>query len=549
MGDARALPHSEQAPAANAAPAVQWVDAVDSLLSDPVLSEDFAGLGDTALVDLISRLEKMKGTVAAAQARAETAFHVSQLELQENQGVERKDLGRGIGDQIALARRITPKRASEELTLHRILTGTLPRTLDLLSRGEISDWAAREMAKNVLVLSDEDRADIDAELAEKLPEITPRHAGKLARAMADRIDPEAAMRRNSRAVANRHVSLAPAPDGMSILRAVLPVQAGVATLKSLTDAAASAHAGGDERSRGQLMSDTLVERATGITSVEDIGVEIALLMTDRTLLAGESETAWIEGHPVPGPVARHLALGAPADTDNDTGSDTGADRAPDLDAGSASPARPSRPGASASSGSDPSPRSGPPPGKNAPPAGDGPPCNEPPLVEGLPPEPPPTPGEFRAKRWIRRLYTDSVTQELTYMDPRRRTFVGTARRFILHRDQSCRTPWCDSPIRHADHIVRAADGGPTTPENGAGVCERFNYVVEMPGWSKATLTDPTSGRDALTITTPTGHRYSSLPPALGTPVRQPGRPDDASTGRGRAEEPGQQPPDTDSSAA
>lgn len=509
-------PADENAPTAHTAAAVQWVDAVDSLLADPVLVEDFAGLEDSVLVDVISRLEKMKGTVAAAQAQAETEFYGSQLELQERQGVQRKDLGRGIGDQIALARRITPKRASEELTLNRILTSTLPRTLDLLSRGEISDWTAREMAKNVLVLDDADRADIDAELAERLPEVTPRHAGKLARAMADRIDPEAAVHRNSRAVANRHVSLAPAPDGMSILRAVLPVQAGVATVKALADAAASAKAAGDERSRGQLMSDTLVERATGISSVEDIGVEIALLMTDYTLLAGQSETAWIDGHPIPGLVARHLALGAPADTD--TGADSDAE----------------------SSAMFSTPRSG------APPREDLPSGHDPPPGEGFAPDPQPTSGKVSSKRWIRRLYTDPVTQELKYMDPRRRPFVGNARRFVLHRDQTCRTPWCDSPIRHTDHIVRAADGGPTAPENGAGVCERFNYVVEMPGWNKATLTDPTKGRDVLAITTPTGHRYSSLPPALRMPTRRRRRPDNPSSGQGAAEEPGPQPPDTGS---
>lgn len=512
-------PADETAPAAYTAAAVQWVDAVDSLLADPVLAEDFAGLEGSVLVDVISRLEKIKGPVAAAQAHAETEFHGSQLELQERQGVTRKDLGRGIGDQIALARRITPKRASEELTLNRILISTLPCTLDLLSRGEIGAWTAREMAKNVLVLNDEDRSDIDAELAERLPEVTPRHAGKLARAMADRIDPEAAVHRNSRAVANRHVSLAPAPDGMSTLRAVLPVQAGVATLKALADAAASAKASGDERSRGQLMSDTLVERATGVASTEDIGVEISLLMTDHTLLAGQSETAWIDGHPIPGLIARHLALGAPAETDAAAGSD------PEPSARSSFP------------------------GGGAPLRGDPRSSHDPPPGEGPDPGSQLASGEFNSKRWIRRLYTDPVTQELTYMDPRRRAFVGNTRRFILHRDQTCRTPWCDSPIRHADHVVRAADGGPTAPDNGAGVCERFNYVVEMPGWDTATLTEPTKGREVLAITTPTGHRYSSLPPALGTPRRRPTRPGDTSNAQGAAEEPGPQPSDTGSSAA
>ncbi len=39
--------------------------------------------------------------------------------------------------------------------------------------------------------------------------------------------------------------------------------------------------------------------------------------------------------------------------------------------------------------------------------------------------------------------------------------------FIDLRDQTCRTPWCDAPVRHHDHVVPAADGGPTSEANGA----------------------------------------------------------------------------------
>jgi hypothetical protein len=39
------------------------------------------------------------------------------------------------------------------------------------------------------------------------------------------------------------------------------------------------------------------------------------------------------------------------------------------------------------------------------------------------------------------------------MDSRARLFPAGLRRFILARDDACRTPYCDAPSRHHDHIV------------------------------------------------------------------------------------------------
>lgn len=42
------------------------------------------------------------------------------------------------------------------------------------------------------------------------------------------------------------------------------------------------------------------------------------------------------------------------------------------------------------------------------------------------------------------------------MDSRARLFPAGLRRFIRARDDTCRTPYCDAPIRHLDHIVPPA---------------------------------------------------------------------------------------------
>ena len=68
--------------------------------------------------------------------------------------------------------------------------------------------------------------------------------------------------------------------------------------------------------------------------------------------------------------------------------------------------------------------------------------------------------------YLRRLLTGPVDGTVMAIDSRRRLFDGTARRFLDARDQTCRMPACDAPIRHHDHITRHTDGGPTSPTNG-----------------------------------------------------------------------------------
>ena len=113
--------------------------------------------------------------------------------------------------------------------------------------------------------------------------------------------------------------------------------------------------------------------------------------------------------------------------------------------------------------------------------------------------------------WLMRLYTAPRSGDLVAMDSRGRLFPPKLRRFIQIRDDTCRTPYCDAPIRHHDHIVPWHAGGPTTLANGAGLCEACNHTKELPGWKA----QPRPGlRHTIEITTPTGHTYRSTAPPL-----------------------------------
>jgi hypothetical protein len=119
--------------------------------------------------------------------------------------------------------------------------------------------------------------------------------------------------------------------------------------------------------------------------------------------------------------------------------------------------------------------------------------------------------------WLRRLYTAPGTGELTAMDSRARLFPAGLRRFIQARDDTCRTPYCDAPIRHHDHIVPWHKDGPTSLSNGAGLCEACNHTKELPGWKAQPRPGP---RHTIEITTPTGHTYRSTAPPLPGPGQQ-----------------------------
>ncbi len=119
--------------------------------------------------------------------------------------------------------------------------------------------------------------------------------------------------------------------------------------------------------------------------------------------------------------------------------------------------------------------------------------------------------------WLRRLYTHPDDGTLVAMDSTRRLFDGGLRRFLVARDGTCRTPWCDAPIRHLDHVVDHASGGPTSAHNGQGTCERCNHTKQQPGWHARPqpASPPGSWRPHTVVTvTPTGHRYASTAPPV-----------------------------------
>lgn len=120
----------------------------------------------------------------------------------------------------------------------------------------------------------------------------------------------------------------------------------------------------------------------------------------------------------------------------------------------------------------------------------------------------------RSRATLRRLYRHPRSGALVAMESRARVFPRGLAAFIDTRDGgTCRTPYCDAPIRHHDHVTAHVDDGATCAENGQGVCEQCNYAKQAAGW-RVTAAVNRDGTHTADYTTPTGARHRSTAPRL-----------------------------------
>lgn len=442
---------------------------------DPAVLDQVHG---AELIDTIAALEESKNAICAVQAQAQALFVAQQRLEQARAGVEKEKIGKGIAQQVALARHESPYRGRQLCQLSEVIVREMPCTMNAFTLGQINEYRASQLVSETAFLSYEDRATVDQRICGDLSAVAllgTREMCAQAKKLAYELDPQAFVKRQSKALSDRYVSLRPAADGMTFLTALIPLKQGVRILATLTKVAESAKAAGDERGKGQIMADSLMHRLVkhapcdegagemgdhrgpGTTAmpgsesswgqnplegklctiVDQPEVAVELVMTDRALFGGAQDPAILVGYePIPAPTARSMILGDPDATG------------------------------------------------------------------------------FSPRVWLKRLFTHPESKSLLSMDSRARLFPDGMKEFLRLQDQRCQTPYCDAPIREYDHIKAYAAGGETTIENGQGLCSDCNKAKEAQGWMSQRVDPDTSGPPSVVVRTPTGHRYISTAPPL-----------------------------------
>ena len=423
--------------------------AVTAFLAElPKLDRD---IDDATRIDVLRTLEEVKAACAGVQARVTADLDASIRAVRADREVPAAQRGRGIANQVALARRDSPFRGGRHLGMATALVHEMPCTLALLERGLLSEWRATILVRETACLTREDRTALDYLLCAEpatLDGLGDQAVCAKVRAAAAEVDAEAVVRRARKAVSDRRVTSRPAPDTMAYVSALLPVAQGVAVHATLARDADSILAAGHERTRSQIMADLLVSRVTGAPHTATAPpITVNLVISDRALLDRGSEPACVQGYgPVPAALAGHwINEAVEAAIDPGTGDE--------------------------------------------------------------------------ARVTLRRLYANPHSGALTATESQARCFPAGLARMIDLRDRTCRTPWCDAPIRHHDHIRSHRESGATTADNGSGLCEACNYAKEAPGWAARPIHRP--GRTHfIDLGTPTGHHYRSAAPPLPAAARE-----------------------------
>lgn len=455
------------------------------------------GDSDQERVDHLAVLERVKSAAAAAQVRVTAAFVESQAQVAQawlDRARECSDAGdfdgwraargqaraasvddegaatgqpstrsrrrgssglTGVAAQVALAWRESPVRGAQHVRLALALTTEMPHTLAALEAGEVSEWRAQIIITETATLTSEQRTLVDSEVVGPVGDAgDARDVGEQVGALGDR-----ELARRVRAAAYR-------VDAASVM-------------------ARAAKAEAERRVTIRPAPDTMAYVTALLPVAQAVAAHAALTAAADTARAGGDERG--KGQVMADTFVTRLTGQTAADAVPVEVQLVKTDRA--LLAGNTTPAQI--------------------PGYGTVPAvwartlltRSSDPVNE---------------RSAPATVWLRRLYTHPATGTLVAMDSTRRTFEAGLRRYLLTRDTGiCRTPWCDAPARHLDHIHDHADGGPTNDTNGQGLCVRCNHTKQLPGFTAATiLTRQPGAPHTVRITTPTGHTYTSHAPPL-----------------------------------
>ena len=474
-----------------------------------------------AFRDVVGSLQAMRSALEVLEAHAVVALADS-LTLRK-QAEARADAAQEAGEgpapasvlraasreaarEVSLLTRRSPAAASHSLAARRRLVADMPEMLTALADCQVTAADAYRTSRSFAPLTSAQRREADRLLGQRLPYLDGAGSQEWDDARAAAIslaDPEGEARRHQLAKRERHVKVRRGEHGMATLSAHLTALNAALIRKRLSLEAERLRAGGDRRGHQAIQADSFVDTLLGRGGgMEPITLDIGVIITDRVLLdPGAGDLAQIEGYgTVPAEAVRE-SLRGPLDAiiaaDQHDQHDQHAQRAQQDHHAHHDPCdRHASEGSSGGFSQD---------------------CPE---VSYGPDGP-----ALRAV--LRRLYEHPRAPELVAIEAHARAFPAALARFIRLRDRTCRGPHCNAPIRHIDHIHPHATGGPTSLDNGQGVCACCNDK-EQQLKSVKRIGDPAADGHVVEWTTPLGTTRTTRPAALTHhPDQTPPTPDQA----------------------
>lgn len=459
-----------------------------ALAAEPEDLLDPGAHATTDFSELVARLHEQAAALEVLEARAMVAL--ADATHRELRAEEEARAAQEAGDQpspaqlekrayrttvrdLSMATRRSPSGAGRTLAARRRLVESMPTILGAMNDGRLRPENAHFAARAVGPLTPAQREEVDRRLGARLPYLGDGGSAEWEREVGrqiEKVDPAGQARRHQHARRSRSVTVRRGQHGMATLSAHIPGLDAARIRKRLSREAERRRAQGDRRGHQAIQADSLVDTLIGRdTGMETTELDIGVIITDRALLdPAAGDIAQIEGYgPVPAEAVREEMREALAARRARMDELLGEDGA---------------------------------------------------LGEDGP--------ELRAV--LRRLYTHPTTGELVAVESVARAFPAALARYLLWRDVTCRGPHCDAPIRQSDHIVPHSRGGPTSLDNGQGLCgfcndkeQQTRSVTreddpEHPGhrvtWISRTGITATTGAEALTE--PVGESMPGAGPEL-----------------------------------
>jgi hypothetical protein len=454
-----------------------------------------------ALVSIRS-LEEVKRMVEAAQAVLTASVVDSRTTRREAVGRSVRGVPAEVRRDVALFRGVNTPTAKALVEVSVDAPVQAPQLFEQWVEGQVGEEKLVSFFKSTDLLTGEGRREADGEVADVAGQVGVRDFRERVNRVVARLEPEQAAERVRKAHERRHVSLRPTGEGMATLTGLLPGVAGQGVEAILSAYAKSRKAAGDERTEGQVKADALTGIVIGWAQATGRAPK-GFTSTYRIRPGGATKPTAAEN-------AADPAIGADAVDEMD-------DALPGL--GEVDAARE----AFARFLTDPAGTSGSGPG------GDGlgadgtrpdgiggsvlPPgvgvcvnlvitdvslfgfTDTPAELFGLGPVPAPIAREMvkdahaRDVATLRRLYTDPASGALVGMESKSRIFPDGLAQMIGARDQFCRFPFCDTRIKHLDHIHPHSQGGATSFGNAQGLCAHHNLIKEADAATTYPVTD------------------------------------------------------------